>query len=70
MVYAAAWLVLERGGFSVVDATALQGKLFEDFTGISLYCIVSSSRGFCLKQAPLVYEVCVNPLLSSRSAAH
>lgn len=47
MVYAVALLVLELGDLNVVDAVALQGKPFEDFIGISIYCIVSSSRGFC-----------------------
>lgn len=47
VVYAAALLVFELGDLKVVDAAALQGKLFEDFIEIPIYCIVSSSRGFC-----------------------
>lgn len=47
MVYAAALLLFELGDLNVVNAAALQGKPFEDFIGISIYCIVSSSRGFC-----------------------
>lgn len=47
MAYVAALLVFEPGDLSVADAAALQGKPFEDFIGISIYCIVSSSRGFC-----------------------
>lgn len=43
MVYAAALLVIEPGDLNVVDAAALQGKPFEGFVGISIYCIVSSS---------------------------
>ena len=44
MIYAAALLVFEPGDLNVVDAVALQGKLFEDFIGISIYCIVSSKQ--------------------------
>jgi len=47
IVYATALLVFEPCDLNVVDAAALQGKPFEDFIGISIYCIVSSSRGFC-----------------------
>lgn len=47
MVYAAALLVLELGDLNAVDAAALQGKPFEDFIGIAIYCIISSSRRFC-----------------------
>lgn len=46
MVYAAVLLVFELGDLNVVDAAALQGKPFEDFIGISIYCIISSSKGF------------------------
>lgn len=67
---AAASLVLEAVDFSVVDGVALQGKPWRILLGFLFTASLAAVEGFALyHQAPLVYEGCVNPLLSSRSAA-
>lgn len=43
---AAALPVSQPGDFNVVVAAALQGKLLENFIGISVPYIISSDRGF------------------------
>lgn len=65
-----ALLVLEPGDFSLVDAVALQGKLWRVLLEFLFIASLAAVEGFALyQQAPLVYEECVNPLLSSCSAA-
>lgn len=67
---AAALLVFEPGDFSVVDAVALQGKPWRILLEFLFIASLAAVAGFALyQQAPLVYEGCVNPLPSSRSAA-
>lgn len=66
----AALLVFEAGDFSVVDAVTLQGKLWRILLEFLFIASLAAVEGFALyQQAPLVYEGCINPVLSSCSAA-